>query len=642
MSLDFQGKFTWSGPHVFQRPVVFSSDQRFDAAALVARGSVTGSLLHFNGLGWEVLQPPAAESVLTSSNGLVRWSKASLSASVSGILPVNRGGTGIDTLEQDGLLATRGGAFAILPSGPEGALLVSGSSGLEWRSLQAALGQGKTEALPASNDEGVLIAAGLSFQKGFLSWSHDAAGLRLYNNDIPAGLSLRGNQLRLGVNFSSLAQRRYGTDGVVLQLDIAPNRPALSCALVSEAGAAKTILSWDRQGTLTTGIVPAPRVQGVLSAAQGGTGYGSYQPGDLLYVDADGILSRLSVRGRDGYVLALSNGLPAWVPFQADHGAPAAMESPAPLPLRVVKDVLWFERHGARREVAFKDDIPDFVRRNGTLGLKEGGTGTDLSQLPAHSLLVSQGTESVSGVEIGPEGASLVSQGANKGLAWEKRLAGITARPGDGIQAALHNGVADLKVDTSAIFSPRWRGDHVFQGGVGFTQDVVLGKGLSFPDSPSRQKSEPGDLWREGDHLYFRRSGETMCLTHTVSAPAVARETLYLPICQGVSLSQGRAWPVKMPVPYRAAYPLERARWRIKRLDVRCETPPNYEAAFVGVLVNGDPLLASPLCVNPFTEQQYTIHFQQETVFSGDLLQVVAHQLAGSDLWSAWVLLESD
>lgn len=133
-----------------------------------------------------------------------------------------------------------------------------------------------------------------------------------------------------------------------------------------------------------------------------------------------------------------------------------------------------------------------------------------------------------------------------------------------------------------------------------------------------------------------------MCLTHTVAAPAVARETLYLPICQGVSLSEGRAWPVKTPVPYRAAQPLERARWRLKRLDVRCETSPNALAAFVGVLLNGSPLLASPLCVNPFTEQQHTIHFQQETVFSGDLLQIVAHELFGSDLWSAWILLESD
>lgn len=49
----------------------------------------------------------------------------------------------------------------------------------------------------------------------------------------------------------------------------------------------------------------------ILPSASGGTGFGTYATGDLVYASAANTLSKLTA-GTDGYVLTLASGVPSW------------------------------------------------------------------------------------------------------------------------------------------------------------------------------------------------------------------------------------------------------------------------------------------------------------------------------------------
>ena len=84
------------------------------------------------------------------------------------------------------------------------------------------------------------------------------------------------------------------------------------------------LLRWDASvGAFTAQEIEFPdyftinlegdNIQGVLPASKGGTGLGSYNPGDILYANENGELSQLSIGfGDNQQVLTSLNGLPIW------------------------------------------------------------------------------------------------------------------------------------------------------------------------------------------------------------------------------------------------------------------------------------------------------------------------------------------
>jgi hypothetical protein len=78
-------------------------------------------------------------------------------------------------------------------------------------------------------------------------------------------------------------------------------------------GTANQVLVVNNAGTgLAFGSVNlAAGVTGVLGAANGGTGTGTYNTGDILYASAANTLSRLAA-GTNGFVLTLAGGVPTW------------------------------------------------------------------------------------------------------------------------------------------------------------------------------------------------------------------------------------------------------------------------------------------------------------------------------------------
>lgn len=97
--------------------------------------------------------------------------------------------------------------------------------------------------------------------------------------------------------------------------------------LVSYVGAqtanGNTAFSWGNHAGLYSllGHVhdAADITSGTLAQARGGTGFGTYATGDLLYASATNTLSKLSV-GTNGHVLTLVSGVPAWAAAAGGSG----------------------------------------------------------------------------------------------------------------------------------------------------------------------------------------------------------------------------------------------------------------------------------------------------------------------------------
>jgi hypothetical protein len=102
------------------------------------------------------------------------------------------------------------------------------------------------------------------------------------------------------------------------------NNSGVVTLLANAFAAAGTVTSVNGSGgstgmTLTGGPITSSgtlTIGGTLAATNGGTGFGSYAVGDVLYASSTTALSKLSV-GTNGYVLTLVSGVPAWQPVGA-------------------------------------------------------------------------------------------------------------------------------------------------------------------------------------------------------------------------------------------------------------------------------------------------------------------------------------
>ncbi|MCE9643763.1 hypothetical protein K8Q93_00730, partial [Candidatus Parcubacteria bacterium] len=162
--------------------------------------------------------------------------------------------------------------------------------------------------------------------------------------------NLQANTVILGNGTGAVATTSAGTNGQVLTL----------------VGGVPT---WQSTTTLAN-------ISGTLGVTSGGTGLTSYTPGDITYASSPNTLSRIA-SSTNGFVLALSNGIPSWV---------------ASTTLATISGTL-----NVASQVA------------GILSTSNGGTGWGAFQ--ANSILIGNGTGAIATTSAGTNGQVLALVG---------------------------------------------------------------------------------------------------------------------------------------------------------------------------------------------------------------------------------------
>ena len=127
--------------------------------------------------------------------------------------------------------------------------------------------------------------------------------ISLYYSTTPTAEPVNTNLVRgeLALNITD-GKLYYKDDANVVQL------------LAEKGGNGVSTFSGDTTGlTPNTPTIGNVVLGGILNQVNGGTGFGAYTTGDILYASATDILSKLPAT-TDGYILSLASGVPAWVP----------------------------------------------------------------------------------------------------------------------------------------------------------------------------------------------------------------------------------------------------------------------------------------------------------------------------------------
>lgn len=227
------------------------------------------------------------------------WGKIVLTTSVSGVLPVANGGTGVATFTLNGLVyGNTTGTLLVTAAGTTGQVLIGTTGNApSWGTLSSlavtTLSFGTTGLTPNSATAGAITVA----------------GTLVVGNGGTGAASFTANGVLYGNTASAIQVTAAGTTGQYLKgnTSSAPTWGTL-------ASDAVTTLSFG-----TTGLTPnsatsgAITVAGTLVAANGGTGIASYAVGDLLYASASTTLSKLAAVATGSVLVSTGAATaPAW------------------------------------------------------------------------------------------------------------------------------------------------------------------------------------------------------------------------------------------------------------------------------------------------------------------------------------------
>ena len=301
----------------------------FDALAptttqgdLIVRGASTNSRLAIG----------TANYALTSNGTTAAWSQISLTAGVSGTLPIANGGTNGTATPTAGAVAYgTGTAFAFSSAGTASQVLLSGGTGSPTWSNQSALSVGT--ATTATNVTGG-AAGSLVYQTGSGATSTLALGTSTYvltagasapqytaQSSLSVGSATTATNLAGGAANRIAYQTGAGATGFITAPSVSSTYLQWNgTAFVWSSAGAGTVTSVDVSGG-TTGLTTSGgpvttsgtiTLSGTLVASNGGTGQASYAVGDILYASTTSALSKLTI-GTNGYVLTSSGTAPQYV-----------------------------------------------------------------------------------------------------------------------------------------------------------------------------------------------------------------------------------------------------------------------------------------------------------------------------------------
>ena len=125
----------WKGKHAFLEPISFSANQWMSANKLVAENQASGDLMFAKTEGWDRLPIGRDFQVLMAVRGAPRWAQLNLESTL-GILPVERGGTGLSNLQSNTLISVGEDGEIVCLTGRDNHYLTQNTGKLVWREIQ--------------------------------------------------------------------------------------------------------------------------------------------------------------------------------------------------------------------------------------------------------------------------------------------------------------------------------------------------------------------------------------------------------------------------------------------------------------------------------------------------------------------------
>jgi len=627
---------TWKGNHTFLRPVVFTQGQVFAGESLKLQGQEKGSLIVFNGKSWAALTPGKSGNALVCHGGSVKWSAVELSSTV-GVLSVDKGGTGISDWKDGDIPVGKSGGISALPVGKKGHILTSNGRQAEWQEAPGLKGEGSAAYIPVWSD-----------------------GRTLVNS--PVRVTSR-ESIKIGENIGSLL---LGEGTITFQRDrlrVIANAAELSIGDTEMVFSSnRPVFRVDKAGVLTLGIVPAQRLKGVVSVANGGTGMSSYRPGSLIYAVADDKLDALSTEHCEGFILQIVGGRPTLVP-PSMIAAPQASSASALHPGLQLPNKLTIHPHAGaiewsgddlfftgsnmiRRQIATTESDIDGTAQNvrGIVSLDHGGTGTALYGATVGRIVVIQSPTALGllPTDFSHNGKFLRCNDYGMMPTWENVVTRIESDTGILIDST-NPAAPRLKLNASCGWS--WAGPHEFQKGfkIWAGNQVELpntggaeGAPLRFVRTMAPYTPREGDMWYDGE-LRFCTGSSVVTVGDALGASV---ETHQLKVMECETPTSNTKRKAKYPLPY-GNDPHNRCRWRIVRIDVRAEDAPTTGEAKLDVLVNGQSILETPLTIGVNQHAASVLNFINSFGgYSGDLVEIQYYDMADSDCCSVYMLVE--
>jgi hypothetical protein len=248
----------------------------------------------------------AANYALTSNGTTAAWSQISLTAGVSGTLPIANGGTNSTSTPTAGAVAYGSGtAFAFSSAGTSSQVLLSGGTGSPTWANQSSLSVGSaTTATTASNVSGGTTGS-LLYQSAASTTTSLALGTTNYVLTAGASAPQYVAQSTLSVGSASTATNVSGGSAGAI--------------LYQSASSTTTNLSLGTSGYVLTAGISAPQyvAQSTLSVgsattATTATNVTGGAAGSLVYQTGAGATSTLAL-GTNGYVLTAGASAPLYV-----------------------------------------------------------------------------------------------------------------------------------------------------------------------------------------------------------------------------------------------------------------------------------------------------------------------------------------
>lgn len=637
----------WNNNNIFTKNISFSISQKFPILSLDYANHPSGSILFANGVNWDILKPNLTNQFLSfTSNGL-QWQHLQFS-NIHGVLPVSQGGTGWSILPEKGLFVNSAKeVLDFLPFPEEFNILSANNGEAEWIDFKIIVDEvsKKFKTINVINN-----IATLNNNNPILKLTDGNVASGLILNSGKGKISFSANSLELGEYNSSLNSLAFNLDIYNKKFDFKINE--------------SPVFTINEDGLLENCKITTEQVRGILPIEKGGVGNLNLNSGDLIFFSNENKFISLSTKDKEGCFLQVKDGIPQYssldksfldgnltVPLVLDrtrNELPPLRFQRSSLLENFIEGSVEFDGYNlflttasGRKALSFmsSDISGNATNVTGIVSLKNGGTGSDLQDI-AFGQLVYKNSNAFAGLEVGSYGQILMSQGQGALPSWTYVISDIEASIGSGIQIVKTGAIAKIGFDQA--FSPVWQGKHKFLNESEFDSQILLNSKNKTPIKFGITKQEvdksAGDLWFNGNELLFNTGTKTVSLTEKNNHQEYKQIHL-LSLAVGNEIYDNKKIKMKTAVPYLPTNKnLAISNWKIKYLQMLTDDAPVDEQANFKLLLNdeviGDiiiPLGGKDIIYNDF---------KNDTVISGQTLQLECIKSGGSNYWSAFLMIE--